>query len=96
MKNQKMPLRKGLFFWFVFFGQAKKMNKCYSDWFLPSLGELRLMYQNKELIGEFRDQPYWSSTEERAEDAWLIEFVNGDEYDDFKTNERRVRAIRRF
>jgi hypothetical protein len=26
-RSLKIPPKKGLFFWFVFFGQAKKMNK---------------------------------------------------------------------
>ena len=27
MARQKIPCKMGIFFWFVFFGQAKKMNK---------------------------------------------------------------------
>ena len=44
-------------------------NKCneltafdYSDWTLPQLIILKLMYQNKNEIGGFSDEPYWSSS----------------------------------
>lgn len=67
-----------------------------SDWFLPSKDELILMYQKKSLIGGFTNGAYWSSSEVRADDAWLVEFSNGDTYDEFKSRKIRVRAIRRF
>lgn len=66
------------------------------DWFLPSRDELNQMFLNKNIIGEFRNGAYWSSTEERDEDAWLQEFSTGDQYCEFKNVGRRVRAIRRF
>ena len=34
----------------------------YSDWHLPSLSELTLMYVNKNKIGDFYARLYWSST----------------------------------
>lgn len=67
-----------------------------SDWFLPSKEELLLMYDNKSAIGQFTTGAYWSSSEVTALDAWLVEFSNRDTYDEFKTREIRVRAIRRF
>ena len=67
-----------------------------TDWYLPSKDELLLMYQKKSNIGQFTNGAYWSSSEVRAEDAWLVEFSNGDTYDELKTRKIRVRAIRRF
>lgn len=66
------------------------------DWFLPSKEELLKMYQLKNTIGGFTNGAYWSSSEVRAEDAWIVEFSNGDTYDEFKSRKSRVRAIRRF
>lgn len=67
-----------------------------SDWFLPSKAELNEMYKKKLLIGEFKNVAYWSSSEVRPDDAWLQEFINGDQYDDFKSEGKAIRAIRRF
>jgi hypothetical protein len=36
----------------------------YSDWFLPAMGELNLMYDNRFSIGGFTANWYWSSSEE--------------------------------
>ena len=66
------------------------------DWFLPSKDELLLMYQKKSIIGQFTNGAYWSSSEVRKEDAWLVEFSNGDTYDELKSRKIRARAIRRF
>ncbi len=36
----------------------------YSDWFLPSQNEIKKLYDNQDIIGNFaQDQVYWSSTE---------------------------------
>ena len=44
----------------------------YSDWFLPSQSELRLMYTNLKVfgVGGFADNFYWSSSETSASSAW--------------------------
>jgi hypothetical protein len=36
----------------------------YSDWFLPAIDQLNVLYENKVAIGGFNySSPYWSSTE---------------------------------
>lgn len=76
-----------------------------SDWFLPSIGELALMYRNLRATGlcDFGDggyadnYTYWSSTQVTADMARLIDFPdNGREHYDDKDYPRRVRAIRAF
>ena len=71
----------------------------FSDWFLPSIGELEIMYLNIGTglnIGNFVSTKYWSSTEKDETYAWSWEFSSG--YQDYnsKTSNKYVRAIRAF
>ena len=71
----------------------------FSDWFLPSIGELEIMYLNigtGSNIGNFVSTKYWSSTEKDDTYAWSWEFSSG--YQDYnsKTSNKYVRAIRAF
>ncbi|TVQ41632.1 MAG: hypothetical protein EA384_00035, partial [Spirochaetaceae bacterium] len=70
----------------------------YSDWFLPSLYELDLMYQNLHLqgIGGFMSAHYWSSSESTAHYALNQHFFFALPSDDLKDNGHRVRAARAF
>ena len=69
-----------------------------SDWFLPSLGEVKLMYDNllEAGVGGFANNPYWSSTEVDSTNAWFQHFFNGDQSSSFKGYTNRVRAVRAF
>ncbi len=69
-----------------------------SGWFLPSLGELMLMYENllKVGVGGFATLYYWSSTELDANTAWLQNFFSGLQDNYFKANTLPVRAVRAF
>lgn len=49
----------------------------YSNWFLPSLDEMKLLYQRKELIGGFENHPYWTSTDLADDGAFVLSFLNG-------------------
>lgn len=69
----------------------------YSDWVLPNMGELRVLYANKSLIGGFSSGSYWSSYEGTSMYAGLKSFGNGDEQTGNKSaNWIYVRAIRYF
>jgi hypothetical protein len=75
----------------------------YSDWYLPSIGELYLMYitigQGSENvnIGGFSSTGYWSSSEFNYNYAWYVYFDNGDtSTSHHKPNPLRVRVIRAF
>jgi hypothetical protein len=52
----------------------------YSDWFLPSQGELDLIYAVPAAVssGVSRWTPYWTSTECGSNTAWSIDLPNGD------------------
>jgi uncharacterized repeat protein (TIGR02543 family) len=71
----------------------------YSDWFLPSIDELVLMYENLKVygIGGFGSGSfYWSSSEYSADYAWYLGFYNANQNFNDKGNPERVRAARAF
>jgi len=67
----------------------------YSDWFLPSKDELNMLYQNRNLIGNFTNNHYWSSSEYDYYAAYFLSF-NGGGGDAGKGDSFRVRAVRAF
>ena len=68
------------------------------DWFLPSKGELNLMYQNLRLqgLGGFEQTLYWSSSQSSQFEAWAQHFSSGDQSGHPKDYNFRVRAARAF
>ncbi len=58
----------------------------YSDWFLPSIDELNLMYKNlsKKYPELFSREYYWSSSEYSSYYAWVL-VGSGDHYSDFQS-----------
>ena len=56
------------------------------QWFLPSMKELQTLYKNKAVVNAslqkvnavtLSSDYYWSSTEYSANDAWLLDVLNG-------------------
>jgi len=77
----------------------------YGDWYLPSRGELNLVYLNKGVINStainnggtaFADEFYWSSREYDSRNAYEQNFEEGSQFFAPKTYPGRVRAIRTF
>jgi len=70
----------------------------YSDWYLPSLDELSLMYENLHAqgLGSFVSDYYWSSSEDNVGLAWRIHFSVGSKHNDGKDYPVYVRAVRTF
>ncbi len=74
----------------------------YDNWYLPSLGELQLMFINLAATGLgnlSRSKVYWSSSEysvDGAHQAWVKDFGNNSMYGYWKSNNAYVRAIRKF
>lgn len=68
------------------------------DWFLPSQGELSLMYTSlyQRGLGGFIASSYWSSTETSATSARRQSFSSGTVSTATKSTSYRVRAVRRF
>ena len=65
-------------------------------WRLPTKDELNLLYENKEKIGGFASDYYWSSTEGDLYDAWFQDFFDGGQYPSRETTNSYVRAVRAF
>jgi len=68
----------------------------YSDWFLPSYGELIKLSLNRTAIGGFLNGRYWSSTEYSTTNAMYYTFPSGGGDNINKQNSYNVRAIRVF
>jgi hypothetical protein len=84
----------------------------YSDWFLPSIDELNLMWTNladsdgdgtaigssdPNNLGGFAGTYYWSSTEDDNIDAWIQFFGDGEQFaSDKGFFGNNVRAVRSF
>jgi Protein of unknown function (DUF1566) len=71
---------------------------CYGGWYLPSTDELLLIHQQlkQKGLGQFVDEYYWSSTEENATQAWLVDFSTGEPRLGEKSTVAHVRAIHAF
>jgi uncharacterized protein (TIGR02145 family) len=79
----------------------------YNDWYLPSLDELSLMYQNLRTfnLGNFLNNWYWSSSQYASGSAWLVNFSYapvgftvslGYSIGGAKDSNGQVRAVRAF
>jgi hypothetical protein len=75
------------------FDRLKKRSFNPSEWFIPSVEQLQLAYQNakQQFPGGFL---YWSSDEVSPTIACSLSFIFGDQSADRKTNMRCVRAFR--
>ena len=78
-------------------------NESYTDWFVPSCGELAFMFLKKtelntllnEVSGtQFSTSYYWSSSEYSSFNAWKVAFSNGGVGNDGKNYNDRVRLVR--
>jgi hypothetical protein len=68
----------------------------YGDWYLPSKYELNLLYLQKNVVGGFASDRYWSSTEYSTGTAWFQYFPSGSQNYSTKFPTIYVRAIRAF
>ena len=70
----------------------------YSDWFLPSMDELEIMYKNIKIsdLEKFSSGYYWSSNQKDANTAYRYGFLGGNKGEADKSLKQYVRAIRKF
>lgn len=70
----------------------------FSDWYLPSKGEMELMHEQKDIL-QFDSESYWTSSESAVkENAWAFHLNAGTSYELSKAwpSFYSVRAIRTF
>lgn len=65
----------------------------FNDWRLPTKEELMTLYSNRELIGGFVNDKYWSSSEQ-SDFRYYVDFSNGGLDYWWGTNQCHVRAVR--
>jgi hypothetical protein len=63
-------------------------------WRLPTRDELATLYENKDFIGGFTNDHYWSSTTYATNSAWVRIFWNGKEDSNYTGSGGHVRAVR--
>ncbi len=68
----------------------------YDDWFLPSKDELNELYNQKDSVGGFASNYYWSSSEYSADGAWDQYFGDGGQGNYGKDVASHVLAVRAF
>jgi hypothetical protein len=68
----------------------------FSDWFMPSEGELNQLYTHRAAIGGFGNFYYWSSTQAGSFEARAKYFVTGDVISNGRFDTLRTRPIRSF
>jgi hypothetical protein len=83
-------------------GRAGTVSRAYrgpnslSDWYLPSQDELNQMYVNKNAIGDFSTDLYWSSSEYGDDSVWVQDFSLGFQGTGLKNLTLDVRPVRAF
>ena len=64
-----------------------------AGWHLPTKTELKVLYEQRNVVGGFAKDDYWSSTELDSNSAWIQGFVNGDQDRYNKYSKLSVRAF---
>ena len=83
--------------WDTAYEYVKNLNYGgYNDWSLPNKNELDELYMNKDRIGNLTNYWYWSDNEYSEFNAWYQAFNTGAQNFNLKSNNVRVRAVRRF
>lgn len=67
----------------------------HNDWYLPSIEELKAIYNHRDKIGNLSSIYYWSSTEIEQWTAWIIDFETGEKAAYNKTSGMTIRPVRR-
>ncbi len=71
----------------------------YTDWYLPSVGELQKIFPNRSAVGGFTESGfYWTSSHYNpmVYNAWIVFFGDGSTSYWLKSYNYRVRAVRSF
>ncbi len=67
-----------------------------AGWHLPTKTELKILYEQRHVVGGFAKDDYCSSTELDSNSAWIQGFFKGDQDRYNKYSKLSVRAVRAF
>jgi hypothetical protein len=82
---------KGSFNW----KEAKSLCESYGEgWRLPTKDELKCLYTNKDNVGGFLRDWYWSSDRVGQFNIWVQSFSNGKQFGYSNSNSAKVRCVR--
>ena len=76
------------------FNKLKEEGFNPSQWFIPTVEQLKVAYMNLDVRKNFSATLYWSSTELNATCAYNVTYTNGSAYRINETNTCCVRAFR--
>ena len=84
---------------YIWYYINKHRTETGKQWFLPSLDELNILYENKDKIGNFSTTTlncyYWSSSEYWSDSSWSQYFSSGNQSSTNKNDsDYRVRLLR--
>lgn len=69
-----------------------------TDWRLPTLDELEVLYENLRKSGmtHFQNQWYWSSEVQDEHNMWSLDLLHGERFAHWEEDHSHVRAVRTF
>jgi hypothetical protein len=74
---------------------AKKIGESsVAGWRLPNKSELNCLFKNKDKIGGFKRDWYWSSDQVGEWNGWVQSFSNGKQFGYSQANSAKVRCVR--
>ena len=86
--------------------QYSTSGKSAGEWYLPSAGELTLLWElqkagvickdKQDCFNDFTRKGYWSSSEHSAESAWYLNFVSGAIVANSKASNYATRPVAQF
>lgn len=86
--------------------QYSTSGKSAGEWYLPSAGELTLLWElqkagiickdKQDCFNDFARKAYWSSSEHSAESAWHLNFVSGAIVANSKASNYATRPVAQF
>jgi len=77
-------------------GKHSDAGKAFTDWYLPSKDELNKLFVQRNIVGGFTTNIYWSSTAIDGKNAWSQNFNDREQYNYRKLYPYLVRAVRAF
>jgi hypothetical protein len=79
---------------YSWYDAKKKCESLGEGWRMPTKKELDCLYKNKEKIGGFKRDWYWSSEKVGEWNVWVQSFSNGKQFGYSGSNTAKLRYVR--